>query len=138
MIEKVLILLVGLPRSGKSTWAINSGFPIINRDAIRLALHGKPYIQEAEGIITPIEELMVKSLFLAGHDTVIVDATHTTEKRRHRWKYGNWNIYIKKFPVTLGVCIERAKDSNREDLIPVIERMSEQIDFESEYPDYEG
>jgi predicted kinase len=33
-----LILTVGLPRSGKTTWAKQQGVPMVNRDAIRLAL----------------------------------------------------------------------------------------------------
>jgi len=37
---KILILTVGLPRSGKSTWAAKKGFPIVSPDAIRLAMHG--------------------------------------------------------------------------------------------------
>lgn len=44
---KKLILTIGLPRSGKSTWAKQQGCPVVNPDSIRLALHGKAYIQEA-------------------------------------------------------------------------------------------
>ncbi len=30
-----LILTVGLPRSGKTTWALEQGWPIVNPDSIR-------------------------------------------------------------------------------------------------------
>lgn len=136
MTELILILMVGLPRSGKSTWAKRQGFPIVNRDAIRLALHGQTYIQEAESIITPIEEYMVKALFLAGHETVIVDATHTTENRRQRWVKLGYNVRLKIMDTEMWTCMQRAKDNKREDLIPVIERMGEKIEYESEIPDY--
>ena len=66
---KTLILTVGLPRSGKSTWAAQTGWPIVNRDAIRLALHGQAYIQDAEDMVTAIETYMVKALFGAGNNT---------------------------------------------------------------------
>ena len=122
-------MTVGLPRSGKTTWAQAQGCPIVNRDAIRLALHGQAYVQEAESIITGIEDCMVRALFLAGHDKVIVDATHTTDKRRKRWHYGEWNVDLEFFIISKDECIERAKDSNREDLVSVIERMSGQQDF---------
>ena len=61
--SKTLILTVGLPRSGKTTWAKKTGLPIVNRDAIRIALHGQAYIQDAEEMITAFEWYMVKALF---------------------------------------------------------------------------
>lgn len=125
---KQVILTVGLPRSGKSTWAKKQGLPIVNRDSIRLAFHGQAYIQECEDMITIIEDCMVRALFLAGHDKVIIDACHTTQKRRDRWRSEEWEIKRVLFNSNKEECIRRAKISNRLDLIPVIERMSEQID----------
>jgi len=119
-----LILTVGLPRSGKSTWAKKQGHPIVNRDAIRLALHGQAFIGHAEDMVTAIEAYMVKSLFLAGHDTVIVDATNLKEKYRKRWEnLGSWTVTTHILTTSKEVCIQRAKDGDRDDLIPVIERM---------------
>ena len=126
---KTLILTVGLPRCGKTTWAKEQNIPIVSRDAIRLSLHGKPYLQEAENMITVIEDIMVKSLFLAGHDKVIIDATHTTEKRRERWKNNSWDIVLKTFSTSKNICIQRAINTDRKELIPVIERMAKQIDI---------
>lgn len=138
MSKKLLIITVGLPRSGKSTWAQGTGHPIVNRDAIRLSLHGQPYAAAAEGMVTTIEELMVKALFLAGHSTVIVDATHTTVERRHRWirtaGLNEWHFSEKMFETPSHVCIARAKAGNREELIPVIERMALIQDFMEEAP----
>lgn len=128
MNELILILTVGLPRSGKSTWAISQGCPVVNRDAIRLALHGQAYIAESEDMITVIEMYMVKSLFLAGHTKVIVDATHLKEEYRKRWE-GTWRVEFKGFPVLPETCIERAKNDGREDLIPIIERMAENVEW---------
>lgn len=126
---KKLILTVGLPRSGKSTWAKQQGYPIINRDAIRLALHGHPYIPEAEHMVTAIETYMVISLFLAGNEIVIVDATNITAKRRKKWLGVNWNLTMEIFPVPKDICIQRAWTSGREDLIPIIERMDNECDI---------
>ncbi len=125
-----LILTVGLPRSGKSTWALKQGHPIVNRDAIRLALHGHEYIQCAEDMVTALEVYMVRSLFFAGHKTVIVDSTHIKQKYRDKWKFGNWEVEEEIFLTSVGTCIERAKKDKRYDLIPVIERMFEQIKTE--------
>lgn len=128
--RKELILTVGLPRSGKSTWAKRQIFPIVNPDSIRLALHGKPYIQEAEEFVWSIAYLMAKALFLAGHNVVLVDATNTTQKRREEWvkRFPGYNITHKVFNVSTDECIARARKDGREDLIPVIERMAKNIE----------
>ena len=38
-------------RSGKTTWARQQGVPIVNRDAIRLALHGQRFEPRAESVV---------------------------------------------------------------------------------------
>ena len=40
LLTEDLIVMVGLPRSGKTTWARKQGYPIVNPDSIRLAFHG--------------------------------------------------------------------------------------------------
>ena len=129
--NQILILTVGLPRSGKSTWAHKQGCPVVNRDAIRLALHGQPFILNAEPMVTAIEEYMVKSLFLAGHKKVIVDATHLKRKYIERWDAGPWDLQTHVFDTAKDVCIERAKADGREDLIPIIERMAENSEWDN-------
>ena len=129
MIEWVLILTVGLPRSGKSTWAHQQGCPVVNRDAIRLALYGQAYIQQAEDMVSAIESYMVTALFTAGHKKVIVDATHLKEKYRKRWESIGCRIEFERFNVPKRVCIERAIKSGRKDLIPIIERMAENVEW---------
>lgn len=121
-----LFLTVGLPRSGKSTWAKSQSLPIVNRDAIRLALHGQAYIQDAEPMVTAIETYMVKSLFLAGHNAIIIDATHLKEEYRKRWESDEWEIRLVNFKTSKEVCIERAKKDKKEYLIPIIESMDEE------------
>lgn len=126
---KKLIVMVGLPKSGKSTWAKIQNYPIVNKDAIRLALHGQRFVIEAESFVDALATYMVKSLFLAGHETVIVDECHNTEKRRKRWLSDNWQIEYKIIPVMREECIRRAEEENDLEIIPVIERMSQESDI---------
>lgn len=124
--ENVLIVCVGLPRSGKSTWARAQGYPVVNPDSIRLALHGQPFIALAEPFVWATAKVMVRSLFLAGHTRVILDATNVTRKRRDEWKGEGWAVRFRQFLECDETCWQRAVDSGRPELIPVIERMAKE------------
>jgi len=132
MMKHELILLVGLPRSGKSTWARKQNYPIVNIDSIRLALHGQRYQPEAEDFIWAITFIMVDALFKAGNTHVIVDATNNTERRRSKWKNkfkDIANIKLKIIKTSKEECIKRAKEGNNLHLIHVIERMDPESDW---------
>ena len=126
--SNTLIMTVGLPQSGKSAWAKTQGMPIVNPDSIRLALHGKPFINSAEPFVWAIAKIMTHSLFLAGHETVILDATNITIKRRNEWRSKNWKRIFHTVEASVNTCIERAAqtcidDEHYKGLIAAIERM---------------
>lgn len=144
--SKVLIVCCGLPQSGKSTWAKKQGCPIVNPDSVRLGLHGKPFIGLAEPFVWAIAKVMVRALFLAGHDTVIVDATNTTRKRRDDWKSQDWKRQFQMFggPKIKDLCLERAKGTCLDEehltgLSAAIERMAEHWEpiADDEYKEHE-
>jgi predicted kinase len=122
--DKQLIMMCGLPRSGKTTVALKTGFPIVSPDAIRLALHGQRFVGQAESFVWAIAKNMVHALFIAGHQIVVLDATNGTKKRRDEWKSKNWFRIIAMVDTPKEVCIERAKATSDEEIIPVIERMA--------------
>lgn len=128
MMPPTLILCVGLPRSGKSTWARASGHPVVNPDSIRLALHGQVFQQEAEPMVWAMAKYMVRALFLAGHEVVILDATNTTKKRRDEWMAAWCVVKYKVFTTTATECAARAIWDSRRDLIPIIERMAAEFE----------
>jgi len=130
---KLLVLMVGLPRSGKTTkameYARKHNAAIVNPDSIRLALHGQAYVQSAEAHVWAIAHTMVDSLFMAGHDIVVIDACNNTQKRRNEWRYGKWDercfIEVRTDAET---CLDRLSttDANYENLKAAIERMDKQ------------
>ena len=133
MDELKLICTVGLPRSGKSTWAKKmreeKGWPTVNPDAVRYALHGQRYAARAEPMVWAIVTVMIRSLFIAGHKIVVLDATGNTRKRRDSMAGDDWVLYYKVIDTSKDVCLERArnlKNGADEIIIPVIERMAEQ------------
>lgn len=128
---KILRIAVGLPRSGKSTWARWCGDPIVCPDAIRLALHGQRFVEELDPKVWEMAYIMARALFLAGHDEVTVDATNTTKKRRLPWieKFKDIaEIRCNWIDTPKDECLKRAVETDRMDLIPVIEKMSAQFE----------
>ena len=88
----------------------------------------KKYNEGLPSMVTAIEDCMVKALFLAGHKTVIVDATHTTYGRRERWRLPAWELDYKIFTTHQDICKNRAIMDGRGDLIPIIEHMATNCD----------
>ncbi len=135
---KRLILKVGLPRSGKTTSARAQGFPIVNPDSIRLAMHGRRFYGPAEPMVWAHAFLMVEALFLAGHGTVIVDATNVSQKRRRQWEPVAERceavIELDLIRTTPEVCLERARAEGDDEIRPVIRRMWEEWDLEPRPP----
>lgn len=127
-----LILTVGLPRSGKSTWARHTGRPIVNPDSIRLALHGNAFLKEAEPMVWVIAKYMVEALFLAGHHIVILDACNVTRKARDQWRTGDWSVEYVVFSTPKELCMDRARrttpESNLEGILEAIDRMDSQFE----------
>jgi tRNA uridine 5-carbamoylmethylation protein Kti12 len=106
---KTLILTVGLPRAGKSTWARAQGLPMV-----QATMH-----------------VMVRALFDAGHDAVILDQTNFLQGIRDEWYDEKWHRLFRVFDTTKEVCIERAR-VDRPELIPLIDRLATSFEWLSE------
>lgn len=129
----LLLVMVGLPRSGKTTIAKQFmrffSASIVSPDAYRLSLHGEYFNKQAEGMVWASVRLAVNAMFYGGPSVVVADATNTTKNRREFWRDHEFDgsLYETKFvPVdtTAEVCIQRAREEDREDLVHVIDRMA--------------
>jgi tRNA uridine 5-carbamoylmethylation protein Kti12 len=128
MAQPLLICLVGLPRSGKSTLTktLTKAFaaPVVNRDTIRLALHGQRYTHMAEPFVKAITKVMITSLFLSGHEFVIYDETNFSQAARDWCKSPDWDTIFVHLPTSLETCIERAHATGQPDLEPILKEMA--------------
>ncbi len=129
--KNVLLMLVGLPRSGKSNWAMdmayrNEFYPVVNKDSIRLALHGSVFREDREHEVCRIARISVTALFLAGHKVVCLDETNITYLRRCEWQTRSWDVRFMVFNTGKEECIRRAKARGEKLIIPVIEKMAAQ------------
>lgn len=126
--KPLLIAMMGLPRSGKSSIVSQLspalGAPIVRKDAIRLALHGNAYIGLAEPMVKAISLIMVRSLFLSGHTVVIADETHYSRAARDFMKSdAEWDTKFYFVDTSPEICKERAVATDQAYLLPVIDEM---------------
>ena len=126
-----LIILKGIPASGKSTWAKQwveedpKTRVIVNRDSIRRGL-GVYWVPSRETLVSSIEEHSVYEALDMGYN-VCLDATNLNLKFLEKWveiaELLNVPIEYKKFDISLEEALER--DKNRE--FPVGEKVINQF-----------
>lgn len=87
-----LVMLKGLPGSGKSTWAFETlktypknSWKRVNKDDLRNMIDAGRYSKGAEEFIKSIQDSMVRDLLKRGHN-VIVDNTHLDPKWELHWR----------------------------------------------------
>ena len=126
-----LALMVGLPRSGKSTYARalqENGWTRLCPEGFRLALHGKAHHGPAEQIVWASIDLAARALLLGGH-AVVVDATNTTRRRRAGWLRiaRDLGVPVEAFVMAAGLeeCLRRNAGSARPVPPEVMDRMAE-------------
>jgi|ERR1035437_957473 predicted kinase len=129
MEQQKLIILQGIPSSGKSTFAKQFVLesPLtrvrVNRDDIRYML-GKYWVPKREGLVSTIEYKTVQIALEEGY-TVVLDATNLNEAYLKQWtlmvynQFDNIRIEYKQFPIELEEAIRR--DALREN--PVGEKV---------------
>lgn len=120
-----LLLMMGLPYSGKTTQAKGQPAVRVCPDEIRLALHGKRFDGRMEGLVWLMVDVFVRSS-LEGGQSVVLDATMNSPKRRHPFyqlahevgaKVGVWHI-----DTPAGECRRRADAAGDTTILPVIDR----------------
>jgi predicted kinase len=125
-----LAIMCGLPKSGKTTYARGlqeAGWVRVCPDDVRRALHGRAHHPPAEPLVWANAELTVRALLLGGH-AVVVDATHTTERRRALWLgvARDHKVPIEAFVLgtSAAECHGRNRDSADPIPLEVIDRMN--------------
>ena len=120
--QKILFLM-GLPASGKSTFAKqycldNPNFKRLNKDELRIELGNEPYSREFEDkVLTTQRERGLQ--YLKDGFSIIVDDTNFSPKHRNYWSQiaseHSCEFDIKIFPTSVTECIRR--DEKRENSV---------------------
>ena len=127
----MIIGIIGLPRSGKSTLAAEfakRGFAVVSKDAIRLALHGQRYLAKAEVFVKDISRIQIESL-LSYDCNIVIDETNLTPEKRDLLVKTYGDIIWVNMTTPPEVCKKRAEETNQSDLLPIIDSMDKDLVF---------
>lgn len=132
---KEIILTIGLPGSGKSTYVnnnfikIRSGHQILCLDDIRLAM-GDIFNRKTEDIIIAMHNIMARA-FMERELNIVVDSTNISKNVVGYWReladeYG-YNMKGIFFDVPIEECMRRKVGTNKL-TVEVYERMYRQLE----------
>lgn len=131
MTKNVLIVMCGLPASGKSTYsewlAINANFHRVCPDLIRKELYGDESVQgDGKKVFTIAHYQMAKIGELRGN--VVFDATNTNAKGRkelvEKMRPYFDVIILKWFSTPFATCVARNEERERQVPFDVMKRMA--------------
>ena len=129
-----LIMMRGLPASGKSTYAKelmakDGAYVRVNKDLLREMMHFGTYSPTNESLIKAAEVEIVEMALSMGQ-TVIVDDTNLGQKYEDQWKHlaELWEVPFEIYDlhVLVSDCIQRDSERNNSVGADVIRKMADQ------------
>jgi predicted kinase len=131
--QKVIVVMVGLPRSGKSTWVKENqmGRAVVSADDLRYIVYNERFNAEKEDEMWKVRGAALQMLMNYGVN-IIIDETNTTKKRRSpiigMAKIKGYKVVACVVTTSKEICLDRAKALNDDAIIPTIERMAAQYE----------
>ena len=124
----VVVLAIGLPGSGKSSWFKRHSVTPLSSDMLRVLLFDDAHEQRFQDLVFSNLRSMLKARLIARRPMNYVDATNLTPQERHNWvklakDYG-YEAQAVFFDVPMEVCLERNKKRSREVEEEAMRRMS--------------
>jgi len=127
----IVVLAIGLPGSGKSSWFKRHSIRPLSSDLLRELLFDDAQEQRFQDLVFSNLRSMLKARLIARRPMNYVDATNLTPHDRHSWiklakDYG-YEVQGLFFNVPLDVCLERNQRRNRVVDEPAMRRMAAKL-----------
>ena len=126
-----VVLAIGMPGSGKTTWFGRRGITPLSSDLLRNILFDDVEEQRYQGLVFSTLRSLLRARLIARMPMNYVDATNLSIHERRQWikmaKSFGYEVQAVFFDVPLEVCLERNRQRDRSVSEDIMRKMAEKL-----------